>query len=144
MVFVRIKKARIQFPRLWDCSSFLPEIWCETAEYDDHNRSIRYRHPETQPDDTLHSINYAAVLARMTLEHRLVYGCGSGRCVGRIRGVQHCQRREQQAVEEELTKRWAAEECGTVLHFFFAGHISAVSLSGREQGFHDQNSLYTW
>jgi len=57
MVFTRIKKARIQFPRLSDCSSYLAEIWCETAEYDDHNRSIRYMHPESQPDDTLHSIN---------------------------------------------------------------------------------------
>jgi hypothetical protein len=68
MVFTRIKKQRIHFPRLEDCSSFLDEIWCETAEYDDHNRTIKYTHPETQPDDTLHAINYAATLGRYMLD----------------------------------------------------------------------------
>ena len=74
MVFTRIKKQRIHFPRLADCSSFLSEIWCERAEYDDHNRSITYTHPETQPDDALHAVNYAATLARQALNRRLVYG----------------------------------------------------------------------
>lgn len=70
MVFTRIKKQRIRFPRIEDCSSFLDEIWCETAEHDDHNRAIRYTHPETQQDDTLHAINYAATLARLVLDRR--------------------------------------------------------------------------
>ena len=61
MIFTRIKKRRISFPRLSDCSSFLDEIWCEVAEYDDQQRTIRYTHPETQPDDALHGINYAAM-----------------------------------------------------------------------------------
>jgi hypothetical protein len=74
MVFTRIKKQRLLFPRLNDCSSFLSEIWCETAEYDDHNRSIRYLHPETQPDDTLHAVNYATALGRLALDRRSVYG----------------------------------------------------------------------
>ena len=74
MVFTRIKRQRILFPRLEDCSSFLGEICCETAEYDDHNRSIKYRHPETQADDTLHSLNYATALARMALDRQSVYG----------------------------------------------------------------------
>jgi len=74
MVFMRVKKNRIHFPRLADSSSFLSEIWCETAEYDDHNRSIKYSHPETQPDDTLHSINYAAAIARTALDHQYAYG----------------------------------------------------------------------
>jgi hypothetical protein len=71
MVFTRIKKQRIRFPRLEDCSSFLDEIWCETAEYDDHKRTIKYTHPETQQDDTLHAINYAATLARFVLDRNL-------------------------------------------------------------------------
>jgi hypothetical protein len=77
MVFTRIKKQRILFPRLKDCSSFLSEIWCETAEYDDHNRSIMYMHPKTQPDDTLHAMNYATALARLALDRKLAYGAGN-------------------------------------------------------------------
>ena len=68
MVFTRIKKQRILFPRLEDSSSFLDEIWCEIAEYDDHQRSIKYTHSETQPDDTLHALNYAQTLARRALD----------------------------------------------------------------------------
>ena len=74
MVFTRIKKQRIQFPRVEDCSSFLDEIWCETAEYDDHNRTIRYTHPETQQDDTLHALNYVATLARRSLDAKSAWG----------------------------------------------------------------------
>jgi hypothetical protein len=73
MVFTRIKTQRIHFPRLADSSSFLSEIYCETAEYDDHHRSIKYTHPETQPDDTLHAINYAATLARLALSRRRMF-----------------------------------------------------------------------
>jgi hypothetical protein len=73
MVFTRIKNQRIQFPRLEDCRSFLGEIWCETAEHDDHRRTIRFTHPETQPDDTLHALNYVVVLGRFELDRRRVY-----------------------------------------------------------------------
>jgi len=73
MVFTRVKKQRICFPRLEDCSSFLDEIWCEVAEYDDHKRTIKYTHPETQLDDTLHALNYAAVLARALLDNNDAY-----------------------------------------------------------------------
>ena len=73
MVFSRVKKKRLIFPRLPDCSSFLGEIWCEVAQYDDHQRTIKYTHPETKPDDTLHSINYAATLARRGLDGRQAY-----------------------------------------------------------------------
>ncbi len=73
MIFTRVKKQRIRFPRLADCASFLDEIWCETAEYDQHQRTIKYTHPESQPDDTLHAINYAAMLARRSLDTRRVY-----------------------------------------------------------------------
>jgi hypothetical protein len=68
MVFTRIKKQRIQFPRLEDSRTFLDEIWCEVAEYDDQQRSIKYTHSETQQDDTLHALNYAAVVARRGLD----------------------------------------------------------------------------
>ena len=62
-----------RFPRLEDCSSFLAEIYCEVAEHDDQNRTIKYTHPETQPDDALHAINYACTLARRHLDHQMVY-----------------------------------------------------------------------
>ena len=34
------------------------------AEYDDQNRCVKYTHPETLPDDTLHAANYALVIGR--------------------------------------------------------------------------------
>jgi hypothetical protein len=62
-IFHRIKMRRIAFPQLAECAPLLREIYCETAEYDPHNRSVRYLHPETQLDDTLHAINYLNTLA---------------------------------------------------------------------------------
>ena len=40
----------------------------------EERRTIRYTHPETQPDDALHAINYASTLARRGLDHQLMYG----------------------------------------------------------------------
>jgi hypothetical protein len=74
MVFTRIKKQRIHFPRLEEVAPFLEEIWCETAEFDDQQRSIKYTHAETQPDDTLHAVNYASTLARLALDYRTFAG----------------------------------------------------------------------
>ena len=62
-IFHRIKMRRIAFPQLAQCAPLLGEIYCETAEYDPHNRSVRYLHPETQLDDTLHALNYLNALA---------------------------------------------------------------------------------
>jgi hypothetical protein len=62
-VFHRIKLRRIAFPQLAQSAPLLREIYCETAEYDPENRSVQYRHPETQMDDTLHAINYLNALA---------------------------------------------------------------------------------
>jgi len=59
---------------LEDCRAFLPEIYCEVAEHNNEQRTIKYTHPETQPDDTLHAINYAATLARRFLDGQRVYG----------------------------------------------------------------------
>lgn len=73
MVFTRIKNRRLDLPRLEDSSPFLDEIWCETAEYDDSQRTIRYTHPETQPDDVLHAINYGSTLARYIFDVTSVY-----------------------------------------------------------------------
>jgi hypothetical protein len=70
MVFTRIKKKRISFPRLEDCASFLDEVWCEIAVHDNQMRSIKYDHPKTQPDDTLHALNYACILARSSMDTR--------------------------------------------------------------------------
>jgi hypothetical protein len=59
----RVKKRKILFPRPRDVGSFLDEFACEVAAYDEAQRSIRYTHPETQPDDALHATNYALLLA---------------------------------------------------------------------------------
>jgi hypothetical protein len=45
------------------CHIFLDEFACESAVYDDQQRTIKYVHPETQPDDTLHATNYALLIA---------------------------------------------------------------------------------
>lgn len=59
----RVKKGQVVFPRLADSSSYLDEFACETAEYDDVNRTVRYSHPESQQDDALHATNYALLAA---------------------------------------------------------------------------------
>jgi hypothetical protein len=51
------------FPRAQDVGSFLDEFACEVAEYDDQNRTVRYSHPETKPDDALHAANYVPLFA---------------------------------------------------------------------------------
>jgi hypothetical protein len=66
-LFARIKLGRISFPRMEDFGSYLNEFACEVAEYDDHNRTIKYTHPETQPDDALHSTNYALLMGVRSL-----------------------------------------------------------------------------
>lgn len=63
VLFSRVKKQTILFPRVSDSSSYLEEFACEVSEYDDVNRSVRYSHPETMPDDCLHATNYALSLA---------------------------------------------------------------------------------
>jgi hypothetical protein len=63
VLFSRVKKKHIIFPRLADCGSFLDEFACEVAEYDDSRRSVCYSHPESQQDDALHASNYALLLA---------------------------------------------------------------------------------
>ena len=62
-VFSRIKKKLTRFPRLEDFRPFLPEFTCETTEYDEHMRTIKYTHPESQPDDALHATNYLQLIA---------------------------------------------------------------------------------
>lgn len=62
-VFARVKKKSIFFPAVADVSSYLEEIACEIAEYDDEQRSIRYTHPEGQPDDALHALTYLLAIA---------------------------------------------------------------------------------
>jgi len=62
-LFTRVKKQSLVFPGLEQCGSFLDEFACEVAEYDDINRTVRYSHPQTQPDDALHATNYALLLA---------------------------------------------------------------------------------
>jgi hypothetical protein len=73
-VFHRIKQRRIWFPRLEESNPFLREIYCETADYDAQNRSIKYLHPETQPDDTLHAINYLNALVNLWYQQAAAFG----------------------------------------------------------------------
>ncbi len=70
----RVKKGSMVFPRVEDCGSFLAELACEVAEYDDQNQSITYSHPETQPDDCLHATTYALPVAIREHGHRQMYG----------------------------------------------------------------------
>ncbi len=58
-VFARVKKRTLVFPSIKDCGSYLDEIGCEVAEYDNSARSVKFSHPESQPDDALHALNYA-------------------------------------------------------------------------------------
>jgi hypothetical protein len=62
-VFARIKRRTLVLPSLAACDPFLEDFLCELAEFDDHSRTIRYTHPETQTDDALHATNYALALA---------------------------------------------------------------------------------
>jgi hypothetical protein len=57
-----VQKQKLRFPRLADCRKFLDEFACEVAEYDDQSRTIKYTHPDTQQDDSLHATNYALQL----------------------------------------------------------------------------------
>jgi hypothetical protein len=58
-----IQKRKVRFPRLADCGTFLDEFAGEVAVFDDTNRCVKYTHPATQPDDSLHAANYALQLA---------------------------------------------------------------------------------
>lgn len=62
-VFSRVKKKMVIFPDVRESGSFLDEFACEVLEYDDDQRSGRFIHPETMPDDALHATNYALILA---------------------------------------------------------------------------------
>jgi hypothetical protein len=68
-VFSRVKKQLIRFPQASDCGSFLDEFAAETAVYDDATRTVKFSHPETQPDDALHATNYA-LLASVRWHHQ--------------------------------------------------------------------------
>jgi len=63
VLFGRIKRKQLIFPCREDTDIYLDEFACETAQYDDQQRTIKYVHPATQPDDTLHATNYALLIA---------------------------------------------------------------------------------
>jgi hypothetical protein len=50
------------FPRVADCGNFLDQFTCEVAEYDEHQRTVRYACPANHHDDALHSLNYAQLV----------------------------------------------------------------------------------
>ena len=66
-----------RFPRVQDCGSFLDQFACEFAEYDTLQRSIKYNHPETQPDDALHATNYGLIVATRAHAIGNMYGRSS-------------------------------------------------------------------
>jgi hypothetical protein len=63
VLFGRIKRKQLIFPCREDTDIYLDEFACETAQYDDQQRTIKYVHPPTQPDDTMHATNYALLIA---------------------------------------------------------------------------------
>ena len=63
IVFSRVKRRQLMFPLKKDMDPFLDEFACETAEYNDHTRTIKYTHPDGHRDDALHATNYALLLA---------------------------------------------------------------------------------
>jgi hypothetical protein len=73
VLFGRVKKQTLLFPRVEEMGSYLDEFACEIAEYDDQQRSIKYTHPETQQDDALHATNYALLLGAHTHNQRPSY-----------------------------------------------------------------------
>lgn len=73
-VFTRVKKQAIEFPRVQESGAFLDEIAAEVAEYDDFQRSVKYTHPDSQPDDSLHALNYALTLGILEFGHRTMRG----------------------------------------------------------------------
>jgi hypothetical protein len=66
-LFSRIKSRMLVLPRLADTMPFIDDLCCEVAKYDNYQRTIRYTHPDTQPDDAVHALNYAALLGRLWL-----------------------------------------------------------------------------
>ncbi|HEY1602464.1 MAG TPA: phage terminase large subunit family protein [Pirellulales bacterium] len=63
VLFGRVKRKQLIFPRRADVDAFLDEFACETAVYDEHARAIKYTHPENQRDDAMHATNYALLIA---------------------------------------------------------------------------------
>jgi hypothetical protein len=63
VLYSRIKKKQMIFPRVEQCGSFLNEFAIELAEYDDITRTVRYTHPDGMQDDAVHATNYALVVA---------------------------------------------------------------------------------
>jgi hypothetical protein len=61
-VFSRVKKKMVVFPHVRESGSYLDEFACEVLVYDDDQRTGRFDHPETMPDDALHATNYALLL----------------------------------------------------------------------------------
>ena len=63
VLYSRIKKRQMIFPRVNQCGSFLDEFAVELAEYDDITRTVRYTHPDGMQDDAVHATNYALIVA---------------------------------------------------------------------------------
>ena len=59
VMYSRIKKKQMIFPRVEQCGSYLDEFAAELAEYDDFTRTVRYTKPDGMQDDAVHATNYA-------------------------------------------------------------------------------------
>jgi hypothetical protein len=62
-LFGRVKRKSLIFPCRKYADIYLDEFACEFAVYDDEQRMIKYDHPPSQFDDTLHATNYALLIA---------------------------------------------------------------------------------
>jgi hypothetical protein len=69
-LFARVRAKKLLFPREADCGSYLDELGCVVAVYDDVNRSVKFTHPPNQQDDAVHATNYALLVATRMFNSR--------------------------------------------------------------------------
>jgi len=62
-LFMSIKEKRIVFPKQDHFETFISDFTNVYSEYNYKTRRLQYDHGEDSPDDTVHAINYAYILA---------------------------------------------------------------------------------
>lgn len=77
VLYSRIKKQQMVFPRVEQCGSFLEEFAAELSEHDTYTRGVKYTKPDNMQDDVMHATNYALIVAlRMFCpERKSIYDC---------------------------------------------------------------------
>lgn len=64
-VFNGIRREQFKFPKWELFKPFGQDFLNVTAEYDDKKRVLKYSHPEDAPDDSVHSLMYAMLVAEI-------------------------------------------------------------------------------